>query len=112
MTPTQLSLKHLRTEGYTCAVVERWNQYARIRQDLYGCIDILAIRPGATLAVQTTAAPHASERLKKMEGLESVLTMILAGWRVVVHEWGKRGARGKRKTWTLREIQVHRGETL
>jgi hypothetical protein len=37
--PTQLSLKKLREEGYTVAVVEHWNSFARIRQDLFGFID-------------------------------------------------------------------------
>ena len=41
--PTQLSLKKLREEGYTVAVVEHWNSFARIRQDLFGFIDLLAL---------------------------------------------------------------------
>ena len=56
MTPTQRSLKYLREQGYTVAIVERWNAFAKIRQDLFGFIDLLAIKPGETLAVQTTAS--------------------------------------------------------
>ena len=39
ITPTQRTLKHMRERGYTCQVVEHWNPFARIRQDLYGFID-------------------------------------------------------------------------
>ena len=42
--PTQLSLKKLREEGYIVAVVEHWNSFARIRQDLFGFIDLLALK--------------------------------------------------------------------
>jgi hypothetical protein len=44
MTPTQRSMAYLKKEGYRVAVVERWNPHARIRQDLFGVIDLLAIR--------------------------------------------------------------------
>jgi hypothetical protein len=49
--PTQRSLRHMRDLGYLVAVVEHWNPHARIRQDLFGWIDLLAIRDGETLAV-------------------------------------------------------------
>jgi hypothetical protein len=42
--PTQRTLQHLRAAGFPLVqVVERWNPHARIRQDLYGCIDVLAV---------------------------------------------------------------------
>ena len=34
--PTQRSLQHCRKNGWIAGVVEKWNQYARIRQDLFG----------------------------------------------------------------------------
>ena len=37
--PTTLTLKHLREQGYTAEVVERWNPHARIRQDLFGIVE-------------------------------------------------------------------------
>jgi hypothetical protein len=36
MSPTQRSLAHLRRLGYQARVVERWNPFARVRQDLFG----------------------------------------------------------------------------
>ena len=66
MTPTQRSLAYLRNEGYLVAIVEHWNPFARIRQDLFGFIDLLAIRRDETLAVQVTAS-GVSSRVHKIE---------------------------------------------
>lgn len=43
--PTQRTLAECRKRGYTAQVVEKWNPHARIRQDLFGVIDIVAITP-------------------------------------------------------------------
>ena len=40
MSPTARSLAHLRSLGYTARVVERWNPFAKIRQDLLGAAEI------------------------------------------------------------------------
>jgi hypothetical protein len=69
MTPTQLSLKKLRAAGWLVAVVERWNPHARIRQDLFGFADLLAIRGGETLAVQVTTGAHMGERTQKIRSV-------------------------------------------
>jgi hypothetical protein len=46
MSPTQRTLAECRKRGWVCQVVEKWNPHARIRQDLFGCIDIVALVPG------------------------------------------------------------------
>ena len=56
MSPTQLSIRHLKENGYLVSVVEKWNPFVKIRQDLFGFIDVLAIRENETLAVQVTSA--------------------------------------------------------
>lgn len=88
MTPTQRSLALLREEGYTVAIVEKWNPHVRIRQDLFGFIDLLAIRKGETLAVQTTST-GVSSRIKKIMESEYLPKVRDAGWRIVVHGWRK-----------------------
>ncbi|MFN7610654.1 MAG: hypothetical protein ACK5QX_06915 [bacterium] len=100
--PTQRSLAYLRDEGYVAAVVERWNPHARIRQDLFGFVDLLAIRDGETLAVQTTAASSMSARVKKIAESELVGAVRRAGWRIHVHGWAKR-ADGR---WHIRVVDV------
>jgi hypothetical protein len=93
MTPTQRSLKYLREQGYTVAITERWNPFARIRQDLFGFVDLLAIRKGETLAVQTTSTGVA-ERIKKIQDSEYLPKIRDAGWMIHVHGWRK-NAKGR-----------------
>lgn len=102
MTPTQRSLKQLRAEGWTAAVVEGWNPHAKVRQDLFGFIDILAIRDGETLAVQTTSGSHVSERVKKISNHINVGDVRKAGWFIHVHGWRK-NSKGR---WVLRVVDI------
>jgi len=99
--PTERSLKHLREQGYRVAVVEKWNPHARIRQDLFGFIDLLAIRGAETLAVQTTSRGNVSARVKKITEADALADVRKAGWRILVHGWGK-----LKDGWTLKEVDV------
>lgn len=98
--PTQRTLEHLRKLGYLCAVVEHWNPHARIRQDLFGIIDVLALKDGETLAVQTTSAGNVASRVRKIGECSHVGALRRAGWRIVVMGWRK-GSNGR---YTLREV--------
>ena len=89
LTPTQRTLAYLREEGYTCAIVERWNPWSKVRQDLWGWCDILAIRKDEVLAVQVTAAGVAN-RIKKIQDSDTVALVRDAGIRIEVHGWTKR----------------------
>ena len=100
--PTSRSLKELRRLGYTCAVVEHWNQYAGIRQDLFGFIDILAIADDVILGVQATSASNHSARVKKSKAHPNYTKWLDAGGKFEVWSWRLAGARGKRKMWELR----------
>lgn len=104
MTPTQRSLKLLRAAGYLCAVVEHWNAWRKIRQDLFGFADILAVRGNETLLVQTTSGSNVSARLAKIRSSQAADLWLSSPTRAIrVHGWAKRGPRGKRKVWTCRE---------
>jgi hypothetical protein len=98
----RLSLRHLREDGYLCEVVERWNPHAGVRHDLFGFVDIIAVRDGETLAVQCTSADHVANRVRKIAESPNVAAVRAAGWRIVVHGWRKRGNR-----W-----QLHREEDV
>lgn len=89
MTPTQRSLKALKDKGYLPVVVERWNAFAKIRQDLWGWCDILAIRKNEVLAVQVTSAANVSARIKKIQESDTVAKVRDAGIRIEVHGWSK-----------------------
>lgn len=99
--PTTRSLKKLKAEGYTAAVVEKWNPHARVRQDLFGFIDILAIKDGETLAVQTTSYSHVSDRVKKIENHDNLRSVRDANWSIHVHGWRK-----VKNRWQCRVVDV------
>ncbi len=93
MSPTQRTLKYLREAGWKAEITERWNSFAGIRQDLFGIIDVIALKPGITLGVQCTSASNVSARIAKIAEHESTPFLREAGWRIEVHGWtkGKRG---------------------
>ena len=87
--PTQRSLKRLREMGYTVQVVEKWNPHSKTRQDLFGFIDLLAIRKGEVLAVQATSRDNVASRVRKIADHENVGIVRQAGIRIEVHGWAK-----------------------
>jgi carbonic anhydrase len=99
VTLTARSRKLLDAQGYTTANVEHYSTFTRRRHDLFGFVDILAIRKGETLAVQTTSASNVSARVRKIADHENVAAVRDAGWRIVVHGWRKVGNR-----WQVREV--------
>ena len=99
MTPTQRTLKKLRDDGWIAEVVERWVPGANIRKDLFGWIDIMALRDGQTLAVQCTSYSNMSARIKKIEESETIAEVRKAGWSVCVIGWRKVNNR-----WTERTV--------
>lgn len=90
MSPTQLSLRKLRNDGYkTVQVVEHWVHFSRTRRDLFNCIDILAIKDGEVLAVQTTTWGNRLARCRKIADNEHIGEMRKANWTIHVHGWRK-----------------------
>ncbi len=104
--PCQRSLKKLRAEGWFCAITERWNPFAKIRQDLFGFIDVLCIRGNEILAVQTTSGPNVSARLEKIYSLPQAGYWLNTGAKLQVHGWRKIGERSERKLWEVRIVDV------
>jgi hypothetical protein len=113
MTPTSRSLAYLRNAGFSADVVEHWNPFAHIRKDLFGFADILAIRPGEILAVQTTTDSNVSARLHKISEEPRSGLWLQAGGKIVVHGWKKTIPLGRRRAvWTLREVRVDSHPTV
>lgn len=102
MTPTQRTLAECRKRGWRAAVVEKWNPHARIRQDLFGCVDILCLDDGDTIAIQATSGSNVSSRVRKITESEALPDMRAAGWTILVWGWRK-NAKGR---WVLREVDV------
>ena len=109
--PTQRSLKLLRDQGWTVEVVERWNAYTKTRKDLFGCIDLVALRHGELAGIQTTAGPG-SARIAKIKAEPRMVKWLEAGGTLYVHGWRKvttYKANGKRalvKKWGCRVIKL------
>ena len=87
--PTVRSLKLLRDEGYLCQVVERFNHFSKTRLDLFGFIDILAIRENEVLGVQATSRSNVSSRVAKITEHENTAAVRKSGIRIEVWGWGK-----------------------
>jgi hypothetical protein len=100
MTLTNRSVLKLRDDGYCAQVVERWNAFTKTRHDLFGCIDIIAIGQGKTLAVQTTSKTNMNARIKKIENNEYLNEMIRANWCILVHGWYK-----EKNRWRCKEFE-------
>ena len=110
MTPTQRSLKYLRDLGFMCQVVEHFNQHTKTRKDLFGFGDIIAIKPGCILLVQTTSGDNGAARLTKIRGEcgAAAKAWLAAGGDIECHAWRKLaaykkdGTRKKLDRWEVR----------
>lgn len=99
-TPTKRTLDWLKADGWQAEVVERYNAYCRRRFDLFGGIDIVAIRGPHTLGVQATTVDNQAARCAKLKELPAIDAWLAAGNLLWVVGWAKKGPRGKRKLWT------------
>ena len=102
MSPTQLTLRKYRRAGYMAQVVERWIPQARIRRDLFGFVDVVAVGHGETVGIQTTSYGNIAARVRKIEEMPEIVAILRdANWRLVVEGWRKPAHR-----WVCREVEV------
>lgn len=103
------SLAFLRGFGWWCEVVERWDSFAKIRRDLLGFADVLALRPGEPpLLVQVTSGSNVSARLRKIQNSTTARLWLETGGQIEVHGWSKRKVKrgGKLLHWEVRVVRV------
>lgn len=122
MTPTARTLAECRKRGWIAQVVEQTIPRTFIKRDLFGVIDIIAVTqpvagirhgdgayivvPGQIIGIQATSGTNHAARIAKSKAEPRLSTWLQAGARFAVWSWAKRGKRGKRKPWTLREEEV------
>ena len=87
MTPTQLTLKELVFLGAIADVTERWIPNTKIRKDLFGFIDILALIGPNTIGIQTTTRSHHAARRKKILAEPRAKAWLKAGNMIEVWSW-------------------------
>ena len=95
------SLELLRGRGYLVEIVEHHVPRVNRTRDLFGIVDILALKGAETLAVQTTSASNVSTRVHKVTAATALPALRAAGWRLGIHGWAQR-----RGQWSLREIDL------
>ena len=101
LSPTALTLRELRKEGWTAQVVEHWVPGANVRRDLFGVIDVLALRDDTILGVQATSASNVSARIHKIADHPNLPAIRKAGIRLEVHGWAKKDHR-----WVCRRVDI------
>lgn len=103
MSPTARSLALFRARGFLAGVVEQTIPKTFIKRDLFGFVDIVAVKDDFSYFCQTTTSGNMSARCKKIEESENLKTLHGTCRRIVVHGWAKRGERGKAKRWVCSE---------
>lgn len=97
ISPTQRTLRALRQRGLICAIVEKWIAQARIRQDLFGIIDILALDPArGVVGVQSTGTDFAGHHKKLTQDRTQACVDWLSTPGTALELWGWRKVKAKR----------------
>lgn len=112
MSPTQRTLKRFREAGYMCEVVERWCQFSKRRKDLFGFVDIVAVKEGRIVAIQATSGGNTASRVTKINQepkaqnwLDAGGIILVVGWRPLV-AYKKDGSKAKRPVWKPKVVRV------
>jgi hypothetical protein len=88
-------------------VVEKWNPHVKIRQDLWGMIDIVEVGEGGRfIGHQPTSNDNVSKHIDKLRRAKHYVKVLQDGGRLFVWGWAKKGGRGERKLWTSRTIEM------
>ena len=100
--------------GFMAAVVEKWNPHARVRQDLWGFGDVVAIKNRLWLIVQACNATDLARRVKKIQQEPRAKRFLQEGGHIVVMGWRKRKKRKDGKLWTvtIREMKLNSRQEL
>lgn len=102
----QKSIAYLKRRGYIAGVVQTWNAFGYVSRDLFGFADIVAFSRAEVLLVQVTAGYNGRARIRKILGIERAKTLMLWGYRIIVHEWHYKRLNGRRKFY-IREMVVN-----
>jgi hypothetical protein len=91
--PVQRTLQLLRRQGHLCAAVERYNSFAKVRQDLFKWVDIVTLPPPPATSVTglqiCSMSDHAARATKMLSPavLPNVLRWLQAGGHAAIVAW-------------------------
>jgi hypothetical protein len=102
-------MEECRKRGWMPWIVEATIPHTFIKRDMFGIIDILAVTDAGLLGIQATSGDNHAARVTKSRAEPRLATWLAAGAHFAVWSWSKRGERGKRKTWALREEHIVSG---
>ena len=101
MSNVSRTMNWLRKRGSTCAVVEKWNQFAGkhgVRNDLFGIIDVLSLEPGrGILGIQCGPGGGHMQHKRKIVEEKTAETI----------EWLECG--GLLEIWSWRKVKIKKG---
>ena len=119
MSPTQRTIRELKNMGRRCAIVEKWNPFARragtefkgIKQDLFGIIDIIALDPErGVVGVQACGSSFKQHLDKILRDEEQSAQEWLSTPGAVFELWGwrkvKKNRGGKQMVWKARVVEI------
>jgi hypothetical protein len=89
--PTQRALKELRKRGWKVYITEKFNAFARIRQDAFGFGDLLGIdiESKKIVLVQVTSGANHAARITKIKGIQEAYDWIDSGGLILVMSFRK-----------------------
>lgn len=97
ISPTQLTMAWMKRRGFVAQIVERWNPFAKVRQDLFQVIDIVAVNErGDLIGIQVTTRGNMSSRENKVYASVGAKYWATCNY-IEVHGWQKVGPR-----WTVK----------
>lgn len=105
-TPTKRTLDLYRDQGFVVGVVETHNHFSGKKNDLYGFIDIVAIREGETLGIQATSTGNLKARVHKILAEPRAKVWLAAGNKIVAIGWRKYAKPIDRKHWRPTIIEI------
>ena len=113
MTPMQLSMEFMRKSGWYVEKTEFDLRRPRKddddliwKHDLLRFCDILCLKRGRRLLVQTTSVSNISARVTKIRGLVTFEHAKQAGFEIQVHGWGSSKINGGLRVIDLTDVET------
>lgn len=83
-----LTADWLSTSGWKFDKAEHWNAFARVRKDLFGFADYVAVKKDVgILAVQSTDASNHSTRKRKILSIDAAYEWVMSGGKILLISW-------------------------